>query len=176
MKSSSKVHSFGKRDQAIRRNLSVPVVVRGWLHKQVRWLGREVEPLLSPFLTLVPGSWEQTHNKLSVPEFVWGRLIPPTVLSDLLFVLWVDCLLSGYSFPLQLCQHLPSWCQRAFVIIWLKKILFFPLPQSSTPSNSLALQIINQPNSPHCLLIPFFSQPAFSGSWWWCHHCSRQSG
>ncbi|XP_057363407.1 pleckstrin homology domain-containing family A member 7 isoform X6 [Manis pentadactyla] len=34
MKSSSKVHSFGKRDQAIRRNLSVPVVVRGWLHKQ----------------------------------------------------------------------------------------------------------------------------------------------
>uniref|UniRef100_A0A8C2MDI8 Pleckstrin homology domain containing, family A member 7 n=1 Tax=Cricetulus griseus TaxID=10029 RepID=A0A8C2MDI8_CRIGR len=33
-KSSSKVHSFGKRDQAIRRNLNVPVVVRGWLHKQ----------------------------------------------------------------------------------------------------------------------------------------------
>ncbi|KAM7086450.1 pleckstrin homology domain-containing family A member 7 isoform 3-T4 [Molossus nigricans] len=34
IKSSNKVHSFGKRDQAIRRNLSVPVVVRGWLHKQ----------------------------------------------------------------------------------------------------------------------------------------------
>lgn len=34
VKSSSKVHSFGKRDQAIRRNLNVPVVVRGWLHKQ----------------------------------------------------------------------------------------------------------------------------------------------
>ncbi|XP_041522359.1 pleckstrin homology domain-containing family A member 7 isoform X2 [Microtus oregoni] len=34
LKSSSKVHSFGKRDQAIRRNLNVPVVVRGWLHKQ----------------------------------------------------------------------------------------------------------------------------------------------
>ncbi|XP_058519281.1 pleckstrin homology domain-containing family A member 7 isoform X3 [Ochotona princeps] len=34
MKSSNKVHSFGKREQAIRRNLSVPVVVRGWLHKQ----------------------------------------------------------------------------------------------------------------------------------------------
>ncbi|XP_076797596.1 pleckstrin homology domain-containing family A member 7 isoform X12 [Arvicanthis niloticus] len=34
IKSSSKVHSFGKRDQAIRRNLNVPVVVRGWLHKQ----------------------------------------------------------------------------------------------------------------------------------------------
>ncbi|XP_027437129.1 pleckstrin homology domain-containing family A member 7 isoform X7 [Zalophus californianus] len=33
-KSSSKVHSFGKRDQAIRRNPNVPVVVRGWLHKQ----------------------------------------------------------------------------------------------------------------------------------------------
>ncbi|XP_024587334.1 pleckstrin homology domain-containing family A member 7 isoform X5 [Neophocaena asiaeorientalis asiaeorientalis] len=31
---SSKVHSFGKRDQAIRRNPNVPVVVRGWLHKQ----------------------------------------------------------------------------------------------------------------------------------------------
>ncbi|XP_055279260.1 pleckstrin homology domain-containing family A member 7 isoform X5 [Moschus berezovskii] len=34
LKSSSKVHSFGKRDQAIRRNPNVPVVVRGWLHKQ----------------------------------------------------------------------------------------------------------------------------------------------
>ncbi|KAJ8343421.1 hypothetical protein SKAU_G00307500 [Synaphobranchus kaupii] len=33
-KSSGKVHSFGKRDQAIKRNLNVPVVVRGWLHKQ----------------------------------------------------------------------------------------------------------------------------------------------
>ncbi|CAF99665.1 unnamed protein product, partial [Tetraodon nigroviridis] len=29
-----KVHSFGKRDQAIKRNLNVPVVVRGWLYKQ----------------------------------------------------------------------------------------------------------------------------------------------
>ncbi|KAF7223937.1 pleckstrin homology domain-containing family A member 7 isoform X14 [Nothobranchius furzeri] len=31
---SSRVHSFGKRDQAIRRNPNVPVVVRGWLYKQ----------------------------------------------------------------------------------------------------------------------------------------------
>ncbi|KAG9352411.1 hypothetical protein JZ751_020825 [Albula glossodonta] len=31
---SSKVHSFGKRDQAIKRNRNVPVVVRGWLYKQ----------------------------------------------------------------------------------------------------------------------------------------------
>lgn len=36
------MHSFGKRDQAIRRNLNVPVVVRGWLHKQVRRLRWEV--------------------------------------------------------------------------------------------------------------------------------------
>uniref|UniRef100_G3UE32 Pleckstrin homology domain containing A7 n=1 Tax=Loxodonta africana TaxID=9785 RepID=G3UE32_LOXAF len=34
IKSINKVHSFGKRDQAIRRNPNVPVVVRGWLHKQ----------------------------------------------------------------------------------------------------------------------------------------------
>nr|XP_045002552.1 pleckstrin homology domain-containing family A member 7 isoform X2 [Jaculus jaculus] len=34
IKSSGKVHSFGKREQAIRRNLNIPVVVRGWLHKQ----------------------------------------------------------------------------------------------------------------------------------------------
>uniref|UniRef100_A0A8C4L9D7 Pleckstrin homology domain containing A7 n=2 Tax=Equus asinus TaxID=9793 RepID=A0A8C4L9D7_EQUAS len=34
IKSSNKVHSFGKRDQSIRRNPNVPVVVRGWLHKQ----------------------------------------------------------------------------------------------------------------------------------------------
>ncbi|TRY58290.1 hypothetical protein DNTS_031056 [Danionella cerebrum] len=31
---SGRVHSFGKRDNAIKRNPSVPVVVRGWLHKQ----------------------------------------------------------------------------------------------------------------------------------------------
>ncbi|TKC47570.1 hypothetical protein EI555_013699 [Monodon monoceros] len=36
---SSKVHSFGKRDQAIRRNPNVPVVVRGWLHKQAVHMG-----------------------------------------------------------------------------------------------------------------------------------------
>ncbi|XP_039988170.1 pleckstrin homology domain-containing family A member 7-like isoform X2 [Xiphias gladius] len=30
----SKVHSFGKREQAIKRNPNVPVVVRGWLYKQ----------------------------------------------------------------------------------------------------------------------------------------------
>ncbi|XP_026086731.1 pleckstrin homology domain-containing family A member 7-like isoform X8 [Carassius auratus] len=33
-KSSGRVHSFGKRDHAIKRNPSVPVVVRGWLYKQ----------------------------------------------------------------------------------------------------------------------------------------------
>uniref|UniRef100_A0A8B9ZUP8 Pleckstrin homology domain containing A7 n=1 Tax=Anas zonorhyncha TaxID=75864 RepID=A0A8B9ZUP8_9AVES len=33
-KTGSKVHSFGKREQAIRRNPNVPVIVRGWLHKQ----------------------------------------------------------------------------------------------------------------------------------------------
>lgn len=35
MKAGNKVHSFGKREQAIRRNPNVPVIVRGWLHKQV---------------------------------------------------------------------------------------------------------------------------------------------
>ncbi|KAF7245643.1 Pleckstrin-likey domain-containing family A member 7 [Varanus komodoensis] len=34
VKSGNKIHSFGKRDQSIRRNPNVPVVVRGWLHKQ----------------------------------------------------------------------------------------------------------------------------------------------
>ncbi|XP_029290616.1 pleckstrin homology domain-containing family A member 7-like isoform X4 [Cottoperca gobio] len=33
-RSVGKVHSFGKRDQAIKRNPNVPVVVRGWLYKQ----------------------------------------------------------------------------------------------------------------------------------------------
>ncbi|XP_027034254.1 pleckstrin homology domain-containing family A member 7 isoform X6 [Tachysurus fulvidraco] len=34
VKSSGRVHSFGKRDHAIKRNPNVPVVVRGWLYKQ----------------------------------------------------------------------------------------------------------------------------------------------
>uniref|UniRef100_A0A3P9LPH4 Pleckstrin homology domain containing, family A member 7a n=1 Tax=Oryzias latipes TaxID=8090 RepID=A0A3P9LPH4_ORYLA len=33
-RSSSKIHNFGKREQSIKRNLDVPVVVRGWLYKQ----------------------------------------------------------------------------------------------------------------------------------------------
>ncbi|XP_041416982.1 pleckstrin homology domain-containing family A member 7 isoform X2 [Xenopus laevis] len=33
-KPSQKSHSFGKRDHSIKRNPHVPVVVRGWLHKQ----------------------------------------------------------------------------------------------------------------------------------------------
>ncbi|XP_063044519.1 pleckstrin homology domain-containing family A member 7 isoform X2 [Engraulis encrasicolus] len=33
-RSSGKVHSFGKREQAIKRNPNMPVVVRGWLYKQ----------------------------------------------------------------------------------------------------------------------------------------------
>ncbi|XP_066503693.1 pleckstrin homology domain-containing family A member 7 isoform X2 [Hoplias malabaricus] len=34
LKTTGKVHSFGKRDHAIKRNPNVPVVVRGWLYKQ----------------------------------------------------------------------------------------------------------------------------------------------
>ncbi|KAM8890915.1 pleckstrin homology domain-containing family A member 7-like isoform 12-T12 [Spinachia spinachia] len=33
-RSTAKVHNFGKREQAIKRNPNVPVVVRGWLYKQ----------------------------------------------------------------------------------------------------------------------------------------------
>uniref|UniRef100_A0A3P9JJI1 Pleckstrin homology domain containing, family A member 7a n=1 Tax=Oryzias latipes TaxID=8090 RepID=A0A3P9JJI1_ORYLA len=33
-RSSSKIHNFGKREQSIKRNPNVPVVVRGWLYKQ----------------------------------------------------------------------------------------------------------------------------------------------
>lgn len=33
-RASGRVHSFGKREQAIKRNPNVPVVVRGWLYKQ----------------------------------------------------------------------------------------------------------------------------------------------
>ncbi|MEQ2177806.1 Pleckstrin y domain-containing A member 7 [Goodea atripinnis] len=35
-RSSGKIHSFGKREQSIKRNPNVPVVVRGWLYKQVK--------------------------------------------------------------------------------------------------------------------------------------------
>ncbi|XP_051570652.1 pleckstrin homology domain-containing family A member 7-like isoform X5 [Myxocyprinus asiaticus] len=34
LKTSGKVHCFGKRDHSIKRNPNVPVVVRGWLYKQ----------------------------------------------------------------------------------------------------------------------------------------------
>uniref|UniRef100_A0A673FVY6 PH domain-containing protein n=1 Tax=Sinocyclocheilus rhinocerous TaxID=307959 RepID=A0A673FVY6_9TELE len=34
LKPNGKLHCFGKRDHSIKRNLNVPVVVRGWLYKQ----------------------------------------------------------------------------------------------------------------------------------------------
>ncbi|KAG5273203.1 hypothetical protein AALO_G00148800 [Alosa alosa] len=34
LRSSSRVYSFGKREQSIKRNPNIPVVVRGWLYKQ----------------------------------------------------------------------------------------------------------------------------------------------
>ena len=68
------MHSFGKRDQAIRRNPNVPVVVRGWLHKQVRRLrkeGGQEEVALADFFPHPgpPGGWGEAHNKCSVAEF-----------------------------------------------------------------------------------------------------------
>ncbi|MGH0138274.1 UNVERIFIED_CONTAM: hypothetical protein FKN15_047582 [Acipenser sinensis] len=43
-KSSGKVHSFGKRDHAIKRNPNMPVVVRGWLYKQTAHVDRRSMP------------------------------------------------------------------------------------------------------------------------------------
>ena len=34
----SKVHAFGKRGNALRRDPNLPVHIRGWLHKQVEWV------------------------------------------------------------------------------------------------------------------------------------------
>lgn len=55
-----KVHSFGKRDHSIKRNLNIPVVVRGWLYKQVSWSSSAFGE--KPHLT---GTYEQMFREIT---------------------------------------------------------------------------------------------------------------
>lgn len=59
-----KVHSFGKRDHAIKRNLNIPVVVRGWLYKQVSRACCENEKKSPPVTRLTAHVKKQTQVQI----------------------------------------------------------------------------------------------------------------
>jgi len=64
-RSSGRVHSFGKREQSIKRNPNVPVVVRGWLYKQVKDTCTRMSNVGSENACLIescPGSWSSTEK------------------------------------------------------------------------------------------------------------------
>ncbi|EMP38273.1 Pleckstrin like proteiny domain-containing family A member 7, partial [Chelonia mydas] len=98
LKSCNKVHSFGKRDQSIKRNPNVPVVVRGWLHKQDssgmrlwkrRWF------LLSDYcLFYYKDSREETVlGSIPLPSYVISPVGPE------------DRINRKYSFKIQNCDY-----------------------------------------------------------------------
>ncbi|KAK1159810.1 hypothetical protein AOXY_G21234 [Acipenser oxyrinchus oxyrinchus] len=80
-KSSGKVHSFGKRDHAIKRNPNMPVVVRGWLYKQdssgMRLWKRKWFVLADYCLFYYKDSREETVlGSISLPSYVIAPVGP----------------------------------------------------------------------------------------------------
>nr|XP_057945276.1 pleckstrin homology domain-containing family A member 7 isoform X8 [Doryrhamphus excisus] len=78
---SSKCHSFGKRDQAIKRNLNIPVVVRGWLYKQdssgMRLWKRKWFVLSDFCLFYYKDSREETVlGSIPLPSYVISQVAP----------------------------------------------------------------------------------------------------
>ncbi|KAM6980639.1 pleckstrin homology domain-containing family A member 7 [Aplochiton taeniatus] len=76
-----KVHSFGKRDQAIKRNPNTPVVVRGWLYKQdssgMRLWKRKWFVLSDFCLFYYKDSREETVlGSIPLPSYVIGPVEP----------------------------------------------------------------------------------------------------
>ncbi|XP_041075075.1 pleckstrin homology domain-containing family A member 7-like isoform X3 [Polyodon spathula] len=80
-KSSGKVHSFGKRDHAIRRNPNMAVVARGWLYKQdssgMRLWKRKWFVLADYCLFYYKDSREETVlGSISLPSYVIAPVEP----------------------------------------------------------------------------------------------------
>ncbi|MGH0166548.1 UNVERIFIED_CONTAM: hypothetical protein FKN15_051141, partial [Acipenser sinensis] len=80
-KSSGKVHSFGKRDHAIKRNPNMPVVARGWLFKQdssgMRLWKRKWFVLADYCLFYYKDSREETVlGSISLPSYVIAPVEP----------------------------------------------------------------------------------------------------
>uniref|UniRef100_A0A3B5LZG6 Pleckstrin homology domain containing, family A member 7b n=1 Tax=Xiphophorus couchianus TaxID=32473 RepID=A0A3B5LZG6_9TELE len=77
---SGKVHSFGKRDHAIKRNLNIPVVVRGWLYKQTSFSLKTLFEQCSIFMCVsvfVTDSREETVlGSIPLPSYVIAPVEP----------------------------------------------------------------------------------------------------
>lgn len=80
-----KVHSFGKRDQAIKRNLNVPVVVRGWLYKQVSWASSAVLHL---------------HRTLFMLRHRSSNTVPFCVCNNKYYVIKISVFFNEYPTPI----------------------------------------------------------------------------
>lgn len=128
-----KVHSFGKRDQAIKRNLNIPVVVRGWLYKQVSWAS--AAPSQSTLLCcfIVPFTWplcvcndEYYVIKISVflmstpsPSLLWSQSVifiknaNPNVS---MLHLWTAAMLRLSPLYLQDSSGMRLWKRKWFVL------------------------------------------------------------
>lgn len=108
-----KVHSFGKRDQAIKRNLNVPVVVRGWLYKQVSWASSAVLHLHRTLFMLLHRSSNTApfcvcNNKyyvIKISVFLMSTPPPSLLWSPLWFSLkmWIQTCPCCISEQLQCC-------------------------------------------------------------------------
>lgn len=138
MKAGNKVHSFGKREQAIRRNPNVPVIVRGWLHKQVSMQSSvSVHMLsdncknLSPRAGYAGQCWEHpwafvtrdlcsTHVKTRFCVHIWYRSGKKWWMDAAILVKCLSCsfVVSVWWFPLFYpASLLPCWSQSPWDLI-----------------------------------------------------------
>lgn len=136
-----KVHSFGKRDQAIKRNLNVPVVVRGWLYKQVSWASLAALhlhgtlffffflPFHRSFHTASLCSWQRMELCYKDLLFLNDFLIPITVVLPVLWfslkmwiqtcqccILWTAAMLRLSPLHLQDSSGMRLWKRKWFVL------------------------------------------------------------
>ncbi|KAJ7412500.1 pleckstrin like proteiny domain containing A7 [Willisornis vidua] len=143
VKSGSKVHSFGKREQAIRRNPNVPVIVRGWLHKQdssgMRLWKRRWFVLADYCLFYYKDSREESVlGSIPLPSYVISPVGPedrinrkfsfkaPILLIELLWLWGVRRNAKGYKFER---DYFRIWKRAEFKFLETEKVDQQAVPQ-----------------------------------------------
>ncbi|XP_058857787.1 pleckstrin homology domain-containing family A member 7-like isoform X5 [Acipenser ruthenus] len=113
-KSSGKVHSFGKRDHAIKRNPNMPVVARGWLYKQdssgMRLWKRKWFVLADYCLFYYKDSREETVlGSISLPSYVIAPVEPEDHISRKYAFKAEHCGMRTYYFSADTQEDMNDW-------------------------------------------------------------------
>uniref|UniRef100_A0A668AV70 Pleckstrin homology domain containing A7 n=1 Tax=Myripristis murdjan TaxID=586833 RepID=A0A668AV70_9TELE len=113
-RATGKVHSFGKRDHAIKRNLNIPVVVRGWLYKQdssgMRLWKRKWFVLSDYCLFYYKDSREETVlGSIPLPSYVIAPVEPDDHISRKYAFKAEHCGMRTYFFSADTQEDMNGW-------------------------------------------------------------------